>query len=68
MSRPEMKNISLVTSGKSLASVAPSSAHTRGRFAIVTNRWGRGAMDVSASGVLGTPGENAETYGQVVWF
>ena len=50
MSSPEIKNIPLVTSGKSLAGVAHPGPH-EGRFAIVTKRRAGIVMDASASGV-----------------
>src|SRR5262245_25472402 len=40
---------------------------SEGRFAIVTTRWARDAMDAVASGRLCLPDENAATYGEVVW-
>ena len=39
-----------------------------GRFAIVTKRGAREAMDALASGELFSPDENAGAYGQAVWF
>ena len=38
-----------------------------GRFAIVTKRWAREAMDALASGDV-SPDENAGAYGEAVWF
>jgi hypothetical protein len=45
----------------------PPSRTTEGRFAIVTIRRARDAMDAVASGGVFPPDENAAAYGEVVW-
>jgi hypothetical protein len=66
MSIPKIKNISIYRNSD-LRYKSRRLAPTEGRFAIVTIRRARDAMDAAASGGVFPPDENAAAYGEVVW-